>query len=54
MKTMLVLRNNFPDLDFKHYWAINNNYYYYIEYGKDVDITNIVSNLMELTGGAYE
>ena len=50
----LNTRNNFPDLDFKHYWAINNNYYYYIEYGKDVDITNIVSNLMELTGGAYE
>ena len=30
------------------------NYYYYVEYSKDINIEKIVNNLSSLTGGTYE
>ena len=50
----LETRDYYYKLDFKHYWAINENYYYYIEYSKNINITKIVNGLSILTGGTYE
>ena len=50
----LTTRDTYYNLVFNHYWAINNNYYYYIEYSDHLNITNIVEKLRILTGGEYE
>lgn len=50
----LETRDNYYNLDFNHYWAVNENYYYYVEYSKDINIEKIVNNLSSLTGGTYE
>ena len=50
----LETRDYYYLVDFNHYWAKNKEYYYYIEYGDGIDISKIVKNLSDLTGGTYE
>jgi len=50
----LETRDNYYNLEFNHYWAINEKYYYYVEYSKNINIEKIVNNLSILTGGTYE
>lgn len=47
-------RDSYYNLDFEYYWSINNNYYYYIEYSKKINIDDLVVSLVNFTGGDYE
>lgn len=46
----LETRDNFYKLEFKHYWSINKDYYYYIEYSDNIDITNLINYLNKTVG----